>query len=293
MLFIFGGLPKPYCGRLADRATRELREHYFTYLPLEKSAKGYVITQDYCSDLLDSASKFIRGRPASIVGGVGTLLLLRPWERDIWRNHFCHFSLYASILTNEAPVLSGSDAKRMANTQIDEFFLAARLQMPAAAAISQELSSHGQRTPLLLPLRHFGDARLNQLLDEIEIEVRRQPRPHEYVRKRCKAFEATLDSTRHGRGGRSYVNGAGVVFSAPGRALHGSFHFDGGGRHNSKCHLTALARIGGAIADGFHYVCTARNGGPHSGAFANCHDEIAAFNGQPHLNVYPNDFIRQ
>lgn len=58
-----------------------------------------------------------------------------------------------------------------------------------------------------------------------------------------------------------------------------------------ECLFNGLLRIGGAIRDGFHYDCT-RSGGKYAGDFANCHNEIISKAGKPHLNVYPNDYIR-
>jgi hypothetical protein len=64
-----------------------------------------------------------------------------------------------------------------------------------------------------------------------------------------------------------------------------------GPEHNEVCFLNARVRLGGFYADGFHYDCMRRKA-RYEGRFANCHNVEANYTGRPHLNVYPNDYIR-
>jgi hypothetical protein len=265
--------------------------HHFTLLPLRKSSNGFVVTHEYCDQFLETASKYVEGRHECIINGVGTIFFLRQGENDVFRQKFHIFSLYTSVRTNRPLTASNENFRHSANEQIDSILAAARALIPSARAISQEVTTRMQRTPLLLPLRHFGSKELYRLIDDIESQIKNQTDPQAYIHARCREFEQTFPFERSRRGGGRFQSPSGVDFAAPGRDLHGAPRRNVAGPHAALCHLTAVARLGGPIRSGFHYDCT-KGSSAYIGSFPDCHSEIKKYTGKPHLNVYPNDFIR-
>lgn len=276
--------------RLQERARRELADDSFVFLPLRPSRQGYIVTQDYCFDLTGATSDYVNGRRSSIDHGVCTVMLLRPEEKDVFRHHFSLFSVYGSVHSGETTVPSGAQGRRNANREISRVFGHSRKLLPAVRAVNSELTTRMRRTPLLLPLRHFGNKELRNLIEDISENLTSQSDRDGYIRSRCTEFERAYPFQKTGKGGR-FQSGSGVVFNAPGRALHGHFSRSESGSHQPLCELTARARLGGRIQNGFHYDCS-RSQGEYSGVFENCHGASSNYVGRPHLNVYPNDFIR-
>jgi hypothetical protein len=89
---------------------------------------------------------------------------------------------------------------------------------------------------------------------------------------------------------KGFTDGSGVTFRSPGRALHGQLWEQAGEGHNEVCALNGHFRLGGPVGKGFHFDCTRA---PRLiGRFCNCHDLEAEYEGKPHLNIAPNDYVR-
>jgi hypothetical protein len=290
MMFVFGGVPNIYYERLLERAKKELPNDVFTGVPLyPSSGNAYVVTNEHCRDLILGLARYVEGRPNCIENGVGVVLALRAWERRSFRTTFAPLALCTEPRLDLPIKIQGEAARQVANQYATDVLASAeRLRRPVRA-LMVELEVQLRRTPLLLPVRHFGSLHLDALLVEVSRTVE-AAKPDEALRAACDRFRSEHPFNASGRGG-AYVNPVGVKFAVPGR---NDFH----GRrrsieapHNERCFLGARIRMGGYYVDGFHYDCT-RGKSNYAGQFANCHDEVGDYKGRPHLNVFPNDFIR-
>jgi hypothetical protein len=116
--------------------------------------------------------------------------------------------------------------------------------------------------------------------------------PTDAIMAACGRFEEDHPFQKDGRGG-IFESPKGVKFKSPPRdQFHGKRSNQKTPEHADSCFLNARVRLGGFFADGFHYDCT-RGKSAYSGRFKNCHKAEADYAGRPHLNVYPNDFIRE
>jgi hypothetical protein len=292
MLFLFGGVPEIYFDRLVARATKQLAGDFFTGLPLYQSPeRGYRVDGRYCANLVATLVRFVEGRPQSLEKGLGVVLLLREWEREGFDAFFWPFALCKTECVRETISRAGIGAERSANVYATTALSAANALRQPVRAVTSEFATRLRRTPLLLPLRHFDSHHLQTLLEETWRAATNRVALTEAIRAVCARFEASHPFARRGRGG-IFENLRGVQFAAPGRNdFHGKRSNLRTDPHNNDCFLNARVRLGGSFADGFHYDCT-RGKSNYEGVFKNCHDAEAHYMGKPHLNVFPNDFIR-
>jgi hypothetical protein len=291
MMFLFGGIPEIYYERFKDRAARELSSDDFTGLPLYPSqSRTYVLDRTYCRELINTLVAYVEGRPQCLIHGLGVVLILREWEHNNFDTNFLPFGLCKVCHVGEPISRSGVGASRTANKYTEIALEAAsRLRSPVRA-MTAEFETRLRRTPLLLPLRHFDSEHLCRLITEILEAIGNSAVTDDAIKAACRRFEMHHPFQRQGKGG-SFESPKGIRFTAPPRNwFHGQRAENITGDHNEACFLNARMRLGGAFADGFHYDCT--RGNSHSGYFKNCHGAERHYQGSPHLNVYPNDFIR-
>lgn len=186
----------------------------------------------------------------------------------------------------------GEAAKGVANVYASIALQSAKQIRKPVGAFAGELRDRLRRTPLLLPVRHFNSAHLTRLIEETCEAVRTASDPAQAIRQACNRFEEHHPFAKVGTRQGAFSNGAGVRFTAPGRQdFHGRRAARREGQHTDYCFLSARTRLGGPFQDGFHYDCT-RGQANYSGRFRNCHGAADDYQGRPHLNIYPNDFIR-
>lgn len=292
MLFLFGGIPDIYYSRFRERVGRELRDDYFTGVPLYATANSYALDEAYCGELIQTLVSFIEERPNCIVHGLSVILLRREWEKTPVERLFWPFALPKIVTVSGFISRSGEGAKRVANHYADEAISAARSARKTIRAMTSEFESRLRRTPLLLPVTHFGSAELDKLLNEAAVAARNSVNPTEAILEACKRFEHDFPFKKTGKKKGGFTNRKGVRFESPARdGFHGKRAEKPIAPHTEECFLNARTRLGGAFADGFHFDCSV-NGGIYSGTFANCHKANDKYVGRPHLNVYPNGFIR-
>lgn len=293
MMFLFGGIPDIYYGRFTARAGRELRSDQFTGVPLYPgSERSYAITAAHCRELIDTLARYVEGRPHCLENGLGVVLLLRQWEGKSFESNFRPFAICIETKIDEPLNTRGEAAKRVANVYALAALQAANQIRKPVGALAGELRDRLRRTPLLLPVRHFNSDHLRSLIEETWAAVRAASDPAQAIRRACDRFEEHHPFAKVGRRQGAFSNDAGVRFTAPGRHdFHGRRATRREGQHTDYCFLSARTRLGGPFQDGFHYDCT-RGQTNYSGRFRNCHDAEDDHRGRPHLNVYPNDFIR-
>ncbi|WP_123834196.1 hypothetical protein [Methylobacterium currus] len=291
-MLLVGGVPEIYFDRFSTRAANEI-QHEFTGLPLRKNSSGsYVVTYSYCEELLETLMRYIEGRQSALESGLCVLLALRPWEQDIFYDIFRPFSLYRSLSIGADLIQTGTGARVSANLYADSLTSVARSSLKALRAINIEFMQRLRRTPILLPERHFNASELSGMLDHLGRNLATSPDPAEVIQLECKKFEQKYAFEKIGKRQGKFTNNNKIDFVSPGRAdMHGCRAKVAAPPHTVRCFLNAHLRSGGAYQDGFHYDCT-KDGKSYSGNFPNCHDDDSNNKGNPHMNVYPNDFIR-
>jgi hypothetical protein len=293
MMFLFGGIPDIYYERFKARAVKELHPDQFAGVPLYAgTGRTYQITTQYCRDLIDTLGRYVEGHPNCLENGVGVVLLMRQWERQSFESQFWPFAICVERRIDEPLSTRGEAAKKAANGYASAAFRAANQIRKPVGALVGELQDRLRRTPLLLPVRHFGSPHLGRLIEEACVAVRAAADPAQAIRQACGRFENHHPFVKVGKKQGAFTNGGGVQFTAPGRHdFHGRRGARRQGEHTDYCFLSARTRLGGPFQDGFHYDCT-RGATRYGGRFSNCHDAEGDYQGRPHLNVYPNDFIR-
>ncbi|MGH6848593.1 MAG: hypothetical protein ACREC0_14525 [Methylocella sp.] len=293
MMLLVGGIPDIYHGRFKDRARKVLTGINFTSLPLEPlKGRRYEINQIYCEELIKTLVAYVESRPNCLDKGLGVVLLRRAWEKNRFENCFFPFALCNVMDVTEPIRERGEGINRAANIYAEAAFSAARQLQGPVQTLTTTFDTKLRRTPLLLPLRRFDSHHLLTLLSEAQATIVHAPSPAEAIDVACKRFVREHPFTLRGRGG-IFENRDRVKFKAPGREnFHGRRETVSRGQgHDERCFLNSKVRLGGYFVDGFHYDCT-RGESSYCGTFNNCHDATTFYKGRPHLNVYPDDFIR-
>jgi hypothetical protein len=292
MMFLFGGIPRIYYSRFRERASKELAGDSFAGLPLYPVGESYAIDVAYCRELVQTLVAYVEQRPNCLDAGLGVVLLRRDWEKAPVEDQFWPFALCKTTIVSGYISKSGEGAKRVANDYATEAVKAASSLRKAVRAMTGEFQTRLRRTPLLLPVRHFGTPDVRGLLTETTVAARNADNPTEAILEACRRFEAQFPFTRTGKKKGGFSSRKGVRFESPARdGFHGKRASKKSAPHDEGCFLNSRVRLGGFFADGFHFDCSVPNA-IYSGRFSNCHNKENAYVGRPHLNVYPNDFIR-
>lgn len=292
MMFLFGGIPNIYYARFVERASKELGGSNFTGLPLYAAGNSYAFDQAYCAELVQTLVAYVESRPNALDEGLGVILLRRDWERAPIEEYFWPFALCKTTFISGYISKSGEGAKRVANLYATEAIKAAASLRKAIRAMSVEFQARLRRTPLLLPINHFGPLDVDRLLIETAVAAKNSESPTEAILEACRRFETAFPFIRTGRKKGGFTSRKGVRFESPARdGFHGKRAAKKIEPHNEGCFLNCRVRLGGSFADGFHFDCSLPNR-IYSGQFRNCHNADGPYQGRPHLNVYPNDFIR-
>jgi hypothetical protein len=197
----------------------------------------------------------------------------------------------ATVIVREPVIVGSTRAQIGANRFADAVASGAQRVRTPVKMLTAEYSARMRRTPALLPLEHFSSDKLIQLLQAIKTSLDAAD-PQAELRQACDRFEEHHPFKKFGRRVRGFSDRRGVRFVTPPRdQLHGHLREINSGGHNERCFLNSRVRLGGYFDDGFHYDCTVEIGN-YEGHFDNCHRASNRYDGRPHLNVYPNDYIR-
>jgi hypothetical protein len=291
MFFNFVGIPDVYAARFKSRSIRELSGHHFSFVPLRMDhTRSHRLGTEHLEANLESIVQYSREREDCFDNGVAVIVLKYKWDNFGTQPFFFPFAPVAVLEISEPFAQSGNRAALQANKIISDLFTLARSLIAAVDFMRSELRARLKRSPILLPLRRFDAPELISLLQELA-DGMRGARANEFIRQACGRFEQAYPYQRAGNKTGKFVNTRGIEFSMPGRALHGNIWSGERGDHNYFCFLNARLRLGAPFNDGFHFDCC-NDGKPYVGNFDNCHDATARYRGHPHLNIYPNDFIR-
>lgn len=163
----------------------------------------------------------------------------------------------------------------------------------ALRALKDEINARASSSPLLLPLRNFASKQLAPTLEELARNLPVSQDPAKLLSEHVAQFRHTHPPQRiNGRNRDCFVDDDRVEFHPPGSDRHGFAR--AGGNHQPHCLLSGTRRLGAPYDRLFHFDCSKGNRGNLSGEFFGCHDIAkATWEGKPHLNIAPNDFVRR
>lgn len=287
MIFIIG-LPQQHHSHVLKTLPRALKDEYITGIKLNRRAS----LEEIFEECLDTLIEFHRGRSDCFKKGLLVVGVTQPGEeiQEILSKFF-PFALTKEINFPRKYSTSSAQARRDGNALFAILEKEIKHQVKIRNRITSFLGSKAARTPILLPLNHFGEDDLINFISQTWKKASEASDIQVFLDEESKKFETKFPfKKKNGSRTGFFQNSKDVWFRPPGRDLHGSSYPKAPG-HLTTCFFNAILRIGGAIKDGFHYDCT-KGGSRHVGTFQNCHGDSVQMSGRPHLNVYPNDFIR-
>lgn len=301
MAFLIVGIADIFFDEAVKKIKADLKGQAIFAAPLRRNIAGnYSVAQSDCEKALGSIKKAIVGDPASLNDGLGVVVLRRPWEDQRFAELFFPFGLVRHVVT-AAPVQRGRLAREVANSTAKAVAQSIRSLLEPIGAVKNRFDTTSGRTRMLLPLKNFQCPVLRDEILDLSRQLPTAADPKALLRNFDDRLDASVPLRRDAAKGSYFEDGKGTWFKTPGRALHGKVWLEqlatghakvsGADAHGDSCHLSAKLRLGGVIADGFHFDCTAGNG-RLAGDFEICHAFTARFRGDPHLNIYVNDFIR-
>jgi hypothetical protein len=249
----------------------------------------------YAEDALNTLLHYVRGRPNCLDNGLGIVLARgsdhSSGDVNTVSEAFWPWALCATV-TMDSPIgVRGAGLKHAANIHAETAIGTAVKLSGKLRKVTSMLTSEVRRTPWLLPLRNFNSPHLRGMLRAMSSALVATNDFDGCVRDAHDRFIRNHSVRRDGKGW-VFKDDSSVEFKTPPRdQFHGARRdvAEEGG-HRSSCFFTARLRMGGYYPDGFHYDC--RRGSRLSGNLPNCHDDIEAYKGNPHLNIFPNDYIR-
>jgi len=163
-----------------------------------------------------------------------------------------------------------------------------RVSLPV---LKKELTEQVNRTPWLLPHLNFHSTALQRNLESIQARIGYGDAASGVLGEAKRDFLLNHPFQRVGDKVRAcFVDDKGVEFHTPGRDRHG-FARPGREKHPPMCLVAGRRRLGTPYDRAFHYDC-ARGSGRLRGEFVSCHVAPSQLEGDPHLNIAPNNFVR-
>jgi hypothetical protein len=290
-MLVFGGIPDIYFDRLKEIGLKRLDNIPFTGIGLRSVNGKYTVDLEYCEELIETLASYCESRPESISEGLGVVMLQRPWETRSFKDCFWPFSLYKQAIMDTKLSQKGEGRKKTANIYVNRAIDTGIKLHKYARKLTTFYKSELRRTPLLLPARAFSSQALVNLLRTVHDTVQDSGSSDVAASYADKKFFASHEKRSDGKG-FVFVDNSGIRFKSPPRnTFHGHRPTKANENgHNARCFISSRVRLGGYYEDGFHYDCT--RGSRLDGSFYNCHDECSRYRGDPHLNIFPNDFIK-
>jgi len=291
MLIAVAGIPVGHFNRFQQQSG-VLAGRGHVMIGVNARAQGGVqkLDADDAEKLAARVNALLGKEPAKAEGGLGVIYLAHPWIDTTAFEAHLHPAVIGLRVDLPAPVVTdGTEGRIYINALLAGIAANVPWIVRAVAAVRSELTSRRNRTPLLLPLRNFASDLLEPSIGRLARDLPTAEAPHDRLLAACKEIEALHPYQARGPD-KGFVDDTEIVFRSPGRDLHGGIWANAGEGHNVRCSLNGRFRLGGPIAPGFHFDCV--RGDRLTGDFRNCHDARAAYRGDPHLNIAPNDFVR-
>ena len=157
--------------------------------------------------------------------------------------------------------------------------------------IKMELTERVNKTPILLPLKNFSSAVLVDSIKHLYSTIIDAEDKKSAIRETVQTIIFSHPPRRiNGRSNTCLVDDRNIEYHSPGKSLHGISRASAG--HLKECLIAGKIRLGAPFSPGFHYDCI-RGTAYLSGMFWGCHEAQSIKNGRPHLNIAPNDHIRE
>lgn len=292
MLFFVCGVPKDFFGRFQSNISKVFGDgHRVIARPTAPRSDGrYCPSAAEADEAISQYCGELEANRRFAASGCG-VLLLRSSGEDI-SSALERFRPYALPATVDLPTPTvtvgphGSKCFREMTKSLADSLIGLRR---ALRTMVTEFEARRNRSPLLLPIRNFESDVLQQEINGLFDNLSNHPDPRERVGNACSRIERSHPFSKVN--GKGFSDKRDVRFKMPGRALHGSKSSVGAG-HQEQCLINEHLRLGGFIAQGHHFDCVYGENGRLSGEFPNCHDGVTEAVGRPHLNIYPNDFVR-
>ena len=295
---IVAGIPKAMARLFGEQIAQKLdidkRRIVWTPLPLH----GRTYAEDYVMSLYHMFAERLRElrkiglARRCILGyvsyGASDRMVLSAFEREALVFSFTDIN---GVMFEEKPPARVSDFVRKSIAELRKKMAKAE---SALDAIEKEVQSGANRTPLLLPVRAFGDDDVERLLNLVREETLNSDDPFCAVKNEVERFSAKFPRKAVAADPRKYfVNKKGIVFKPHAGALHGTFDPEHFGDHDVECFPRASLRLGAGYESAFHYDCTAFKGGKFPTRWTGCHGQLVEIRSdRGYANVYPNDYVR-
>jgi hypothetical protein len=183
------------------------------------------------------------------------------------------------------------------NELFDLLLLATTCARAAIKELHKEITERRNTTPLLLPIKNFHSKTLRSLLYQLQMDLANQPPDilaiTTIIRKTIALIKNDHPLTKSVNSQKKllcFLDDRGIEFHSPGSAMHGlpSPTDD----HPVTCLLGGYRRLGAPFYAAFHFDCIKGVRGNLKGSFHSCHELDNIIEGNPHLNIAPNDFVR-
>lgn len=288
MLFLVGFPPSIHADIVKD-VVKATPGEFVAGLPAPGRG-GY--NAHYLSDCMESLVAFHAGRKTCFDKGLVVIAFRDASDVGIGKfaDSLYPFAIIKEVAFARKVASSGKQLSVDKNDVSRAVVATAKTAIRVRNQVTGYLSSRCNRTPLLLPRRHFNESALETLIREVWEGLQRSNEANSILENSVRNFERRFPFVKGKKVSGHFTNSNSVEFRSPGRDLHGLAYPKIEG-HQDQCFLNGSLRIGGQIRPGFHFDCT-HKGGRHGGAFPDCHGETVNKKGNPHLNVFPNDYIR-
>ena len=154
--------------------------------------------------------------------------------------------------------------------------------------ISEEVTNRDNKTCLLLPIRNFGDD-TSLICKAIHDGVVNEDTAHAF-RDRIRRLGQRLP--RHRVSNKWFFQGRNrIIFRSPGKARHGMAPSLADPEHEASCAVRGRFRFGAYFDPCFHYDCDIPPRRKIS--FYQCHGDNVEWTKRSHVNIAPNDNVRQ
>ncbi len=240
--------------------------------------------------LIEAALALVARTPSAATSGFGVICLAHEWiDLTSFQQCFYPACLVQRARLNHPVVVGGRAGEIFINETLEEVRRAIIPLIRATTAVNTEAEARLKRSPMLLPMRNFASARLQPSVGQLFQSLLGAPKPHQLIEEACRHIEEVHPFVPKGEL-KGFTDDSNVTFRSPGRDLHARLWENAGKNHNVGCTLNGYFRLGGSLRQGFHFDCT--RSARLEGVFQDCHGAAAAYRGDPHLNIAPNDFVR-
>jgi len=260
------------------------------------------VAENYKRFEIENAKEYIRAialraekNPKEFLEGLSIVIVHAPSED--FRKFADAFLPFALVVTLEVEWLFSYPRRQVREFQsdlVEKLEVLVKMQLDIRKQVRNYLQDRLPRTPFVLPMKAFGEKKLESCIHALCLDLPKTV-GDDAVKKLFLAKERDFEMSfaySKPEVPAAYENGRRIRFKSPGRELHGVAWKVSDG-HLPSCFLNAKFRFGGPIKNGFHYDCTSGATDKLVNEFDNCHcSGKKMWRGNPHLNIFPNDFIR-